>query len=209
VVCVLAGALAVGRVGATPDTAIPLPAEPQIPKRTSRLADFGAIGDGHALNTQAFKDVIEACVEGEGGCVVVPTGVWLTGPIHLRNKVRLHLEKGAEVRFSDRPEHCLPVVLIARGGVRCMNCSPLIYARDCEDIAITGKGTLNGQGQAWWSWINRQPGMSAMRKAVRNGVPVERRVYGRPEDGVCPPFIQSDNWLSLGENVGVDVVRQE
>jgi polygalacturonase len=128
-----------------------------------------------------------------GGRVVVPKGLWFTGPIHLRSHVELHLESGVELRFSSDPADYLPVVFQQRGGIRCYNYSPFIYANECHDIAITGQGVLNGQGAAWWPWKQKQPGMVDLFKANEERRPVEKRVYGTPQDGVRPPFLQTIN----------------
>ena len=82
------------------------------------------------------------------------------------------------------------MVLIQRGGFFCYNYSPPVYARNSENIAITGTGVLNGQGQAWWPWKKRQPGMVQLFQMGKAGVPIEERVFGTEEAGVRPPFIQ-------------------
>ena len=68
--------------------------------------------------------------------------------------------------------------------------SPPIYARDCTNVAVTGPGTLNGQGDAWWGWKKKQPGMTRLFEMGAMGVPVEQRVFGTEADGVRPPFVQ-------------------
>jgi len=82
------------------------------------------------------------------------------------------------------------VVYTQRGGIRCFNYSPLIYARDCVEIAVTGLGTLNGQGDAWWEWKKKQAGMQRLFEMGVKGVPVEQRVFGTEADGVRPMFVQ-------------------
>ncbi|MBN2309632.1 MAG: glycoside hydrolase family 28 protein [Candidatus Hydrogenedentes bacterium] len=168
------------------------PTLPRIPNREVRLAESaGAPSDKDT--TAMFAQAIEELHKGGGGRLVVPAGVWTTGPIHLKSGVELHLEEGAEIRFSTRYEDYLPVVLQQRGGVRCYNYSPLIYARDCEDIAVTGQGILNGQAEAWWPWKNKQPGMQRLLEMGWSRTPVEERVFGREKDGVRPDFIQFIN----------------
>lgn len=168
-----------------------VPAAPRFPARTFDIRKFGATPGGEALNTKAIAAAIEACAKAGGGRVVVPAGVWLTGAIHLRSNVELHVAEGAELRFSRNYSDYLPVVYTQRGGVRCFNYSPLIYARDCTDVAVTGTGTLNGQGDAWWPWKKKQPGMDRLFEMGAKGVPVEQRVFGTEADGVRPPFIQT------------------
>ncbi len=164
-------------------------ARPTIPDRTVSIADCGAVAGGATMNTAAFARAIAACAEQGGGRVVVPAGVWLTGPIHLRSRIELHLEAGAEVRFSTRFEDYLPVVLV-HSTVRLYNYSPLVYARDCTDIAITGPGMLNGQGQVWWPW-KWEPKRAPHRMHQFNveDTPLEQRVLGTVEDGCRPRLI--------------------
>lgn len=161
------------------------PALPEIAARELRLT-----GLSDRINTPVFAQAIEDLHKQGGGRLIVPAGVWPTGPIHLKSGVELHLEEGAELRFSTRYADYLPVVFQQRGGVRCYNYSPPIYACDCEDVAVTGKGMLNGQGQAWWPWKNKQPGMTRLMEMGRARAPVEQRVFGKEEDGVRPDFIQ-------------------
>ncbi|HEY9248449.1 MAG TPA: glycoside hydrolase family 28 protein [Rariglobus sp.] len=169
-----------------------LPSRPDIPPGAKvDIRDHGARPGGEFLNTRSIADAIKACADKGGGRVVVPAGVWLTGPVHFRSRIELHLEEGAELLFSTNPTDYLPVVYQQRGGVRCYNYSPFVYARDCHDIALTGKGVLNGQGQSWWPWVLNQPGMVDLFKANAGRTPVEKRIYGTPEQGVRPPFFQA------------------
>lgn len=169
------------------------PVAPKFGEQSLNVRDHGATGDGRGVNTSAFAQAIRQCAETGGGTIIVPRGVWLTGPIHLRSGVRLHLEAGAEVRFSREFNDYLPPVFIQRGGVRCYNYSPMLYARDCHDIAITGEGTFHGQGEAWWSWKHTQPGMDRLIALAAAGVPPEQRVFGTIEAGVRPPMLQMIN----------------
>ena len=162
---------------------------PQIPDRSVSIADYGAVGDGATVNTLAIARAIAACAEMGGGRVVVPDGVWLTGPIHLRSHIDLRLEAGAEVRFSTRFEDYMPVVQVM-SSVRCYNYSPLVYAHNCTDVAITGAGVLNGQGQVWWPWKwqdKRAP--HRVHKFNVENTPLEERVLGTVEDGMRPNLV--------------------
>ena len=119
---------------------------PQIPVRRMSIVEFGAVGDGHTMNTKAIDDAIRACTNQGGGTVVVPPGVWLTGPIRLDNNIELHLDAGALVlfsaRFADYP-------MFARPGSTSYRCTPLIYGIGLANVAITGSGVFNGNGQHW------------------------------------------------------------
>ncbi len=164
--------------------------EPSFPDSRYTIEQFGAQPDNKEANTKAFRNAIQTCHESGGGTVVVPAGVWQTGPIELRSNVNLHLESGATIAFSDRFEDYLPVVLIQRGGYFCYNYAPPIYAKDCENIAITGAGVIDGQGQVWWPWKQNQPGMVELFEMGKRETPIEERIFGTPEDGVRPPFVQ-------------------
>ncbi len=167
-----------------------LPQEPNIPDRAWPITDHGAVEGGKTLNSQAIAAAIEAAHAAGGGRVVVPAGIWLTGAIHFKDRIELHLEEGAELRFSQDPENYLPVVIMQRGGAWCYTYSPFIYGHECQDVALTGQGTLNGQGESWWPWKKNQPGMVRLRHMVADRTPVDKRVFGTVEDGVRPSFLQ-------------------
>ncbi len=168
---------------------------PVFEDRALLLTDYGAVGDGKSKNTDAFAKAITACHRAGGGKVIVPPGKWLTGAIHLQSHVNLVLEKGAEIHFSQDPEDYLPMVFTRWAGFECYNYSPLIYARDCENIAITGEGKLYGHGQSWWPWSERQSetGRAMYENQVLKGVPPEQRIYGTPEAGLRPQMISPIN----------------
>lgn len=112
------------------------------------VLDFGAVADGETRSTKAIADAIEACSQSGGGRVLIPTGSYLTGPIQLRSHVELHLEADATIVFSRDFEDYSLVVTSWEGeaAVRC--CSPL-WGENLTDLAITGQGTFDGQGEAW------------------------------------------------------------
>ncbi|MEA3212703.1 MAG: hypothetical protein QOE70_5760 [Chthoniobacter sp.] len=167
--------------------AMPQLQRPAIPQHAVSIRDHGGVEGGIEKNTGAFKKAIAACSEQGGGRVIVPAGKWLTGPIHLKSNIELRLEKGAEVIFSDIPEDYLPPVFVRNGGVEIYNYSPLIYARDCENVAITGPGQLNGNAKAWWEWKKLETQESYKMGAA--GVPVEKRIFGTREAAIRPSFI--------------------
>lgn len=161
------------------------------PKRIFKITDYGAVPDDTTYNNSIpINKAIEACSLSGGGVVIIPSGIWRTGAIHLKSNVNLHVSKGAELKFSQRFHDYLPNVLMQRGGIMCYNYSPFIYAYKAKNIAVTGEGLLDGQGTVWWAWKNRQPGMKRLFEMGKNGTPVSDRVFGREEDGVRPPFIQ-------------------
>jgi len=160
---------------------------PVFPKRTVDIREHGAVPGGEVKNTEAFARAIAACADAGGGRVLVPVGKWLTGPIHLKSNIELHLAEGSEIIFSDRFEDYLPVVLVRVGGIELYNYSPLIYARDCENVGITGPGKLNGNARAWWDWKHLET--KEIFQLQPRGVPVEQRIYGTEEAAIRPSFI--------------------
>jgi len=121
---------------------------PRIPDRTCRITDHGASGDGATLNTAAIAAAIAACSSAGGGRVVVPRGVFITGPIELKSRIELQLERGALLLFSPKFEEYPLVRTSYEGGASVKARSP-IWAKGAEDIAITGEGIIDGSGQAW------------------------------------------------------------
>jgi polygalacturonase len=171
--------------------------EPSFPARDFAVTDFGAVPDGRTDATAAFRAAIEACHEQGGGRVVVPPGVFLTGAIHLKSHVNLHVSKGATIRFSRDPASYLPVVLTRWEGVELMGYSPLVYAFEQTDIAVTGEGTLDGQAspEHWWPWKkndhpqSQKPDRERLFRQAEDGVPVAERVYGEGHF-LRPQFVQ-------------------
>jgi polygalacturonase len=121
---------------------------PRIPDRTVSILEHGAVGDGLTMNTDAFARAISFCALGGGGKVVVPAGIYLTGPIRLESKTELHLELGALILFSKKFED-FPVVRDPQEGSSRFRCTPPLSAVDAEDIAVTGPGIVDGSGEAW------------------------------------------------------------
>jgi polygalacturonase len=176
---------------------------PEFQAKEFVITDFGAKGDGVADCSEAFRQAIEQCSTSGGGRVVVPEGEFLTGPICLKSDVDLHLAEGAVIKFHRDPKRYLPPVFTRWEGVECMNYSPLIYAYEQTNIAITGNGTLDGQAsnEYWWpwkgnkddGWIEGMPSQKKGRDSLfamgQRGVPVAERMMG---EGfyLRPSFIQ-------------------
>jgi len=166
--------------------------EPVFPKRVYDIREYGAVPDGNTLCSGAFRRAIEDCHAQGGGTIRVPEGDWLTGPIHMQSNTCLHLERGALIRFSTQFDNYLPVVFTRWEGVECFNYSPLIYAIDCENIAVIGDGILDGQGEAWWHWKQLQhPAAKELYHAQHNGIPVEKRIFGSEKAALRPQFLQT------------------
>ncbi|MEU4226662.1 glycosyl hydrolase family 28 protein [Nonomuraea sp. NPDC026600] len=157
---------------------------PRFPRRRWEVTAFGAVGDGTTDCTAAFKAAIDECHREGGGRVVVPPGRFLAGAVHLLSNVDLHVSEGGVIAFSTDPNAYLPVVRTRWEGTECYNYSPFIYAHGQRNIAVTGKGTLDGQARQgpWESWYANGGPQGADQRALRkmgdDGVPVEQRVFG-------------------------------
>jgi polygalacturonase len=165
---------------------------PQFPNRDYRLPDYGAVPDGQTDCKPALDKAIAECHQAGGGRVVVPDGEWLVrGPIHLKSGVNLHLEQGAIVRFSTEPDDYMPPVLTRFEGNEVMNFSPLIYAFEQDNIAITGSGTFDGQAGSkhWWPWKLQADDYQALRRMGEENVPAHERVFGAGHF-LRPNFVQ-------------------
>src|SRR5699024_1521653 len=176
---------------------------PTFPDRSFPITDFGAEAGGEVKSTEAFARAIQKAHDSGGGKVVVPKGTFLTGAIHLKSNVNLHLEKGATILFSRDPQDYLPVVFTRWEGMELMNYSPFIYAYDQQNIAVTGKGTLDGNASTeyWWPWKGNKedgweegmPNQDADRDSLHHlnaeKVPPRERVFGEGHY-LRPNFVQ-------------------
>jgi polygalacturonase len=168
---------------------------PCFPHRQFPVTRYGARGDGVTDCTAAFARAIAACHRAGGGRVVVPAGAFLTGAVHLKSNVELHVSAGATIRFSPDPTKYLPVVATRFEGTECYNYSPLIYAYGQRNVAVTGPGTIDGQARLgpWESWYANGGPQGADQKLLRamgaDGVPVAQRQFG-PGHYLRPQLIQ-------------------
>lgn len=121
---------------------------PSIPDRSVTLTDFGGVGNGDYLNTDAFAKAIAHLSSQGGGRLDVPQGVWHTGPIALESNIELHLDDNAIIVFSTNKD-LYPLVYTIFEGQNTYRCHSPIYAVDKKNIAITGKGIIDGNGDAW------------------------------------------------------------
>ena len=185
---------------------------PQISGKDYVITDFGAKPDATAAqNQKAIQKAIDKCSKKGGGRVIVPSGkTFLTGAITLKSHVNLHIEEGAVLQFAFEPE-LYPIVETSWEGLECFNLSPCVYAFKATDIAVTGKGTIDGSGSndTWWPWNGKpqfgwKEGMISQKTAARprllkvgeDGIPMynekgqrmPERVFG-PKDGLRPQLV--------------------
>lgn len=187
----------------SPPFEMPSLERPEFNDQSFDITDFGAINmddDEHFKNTDAIHRAIDAASEAGGGKVVIPEGDWLSGPIHLKSDINLHVSENATIYFSTDKEDYLPVVKQRHEGVEAFNYSPMIYAYNLTNVAITGKGTLEAQGDHWWEWYEEHGTPS---RAVATKEPLSLRNFGKGAgmEGMRPNFIifwESDNILVEG-----------
>ncbi|MEP0368016.1 MAG: glycoside hydrolase family 28 protein [Cyclobacteriaceae bacterium] len=161
------------------------------------VTKFGAKRDASAKATDAIRKAINKASEKGGGTVFFPAGEYLTGPIYLKSNITLHLDAGAYVRFTDDFEDYLPFVQSRYEGLMTMSFSPFIYAFEEENIAITGRGTLDGQGTEWWHQAERLGGRDVenykyfddYKKANQDTIN-QYSPYITKKGFLRPPFIQ-------------------
>lgn len=165
---------------------------PTFPDKDYKLFDYGKKSKTKGfLYTELINKVIDKCSQEGGGRVIIPKGTWLTGPITLKNNVNLHLEEGATLLFTDDTSQ-YPVVRTRWEGMDCYNYQPMIYAYEQTNIAITGKGTIDGGAinENWWKMcgkdtygyvdgiVSQRIGRPLLQEWNENGVPVEQRQMG-------------------------------
>ncbi len=178
---------------------------PVFPANDFSVEDFSAVADGQYDSSMAIAAAIKACHAAGGGRVVLAKGVYRSGPIHLLSNVELHIAEGSEISFYTDPERYLPAVFTRWEGMEMYGYSPLIYAYQQENVAVTGGGRLNGNADAdtWWPWKgphserhwNNIPGED--QKLARNklfemaeqNIPVNERVFAEGSY-LRPAFIQ-------------------
>ncbi len=113
------------------------------------FSDFGAVADGRTLDTRALQAAIDACAERGGGTLVLPAGRYLTGTLNFRDNITLHLEAGATLLGSQNPAD-YPITSNRWEGMEQQTFAPLLAGNGLENIAITGRGVIDGQGSFWW-----------------------------------------------------------
>ncbi|GAB4094028.1 YhcH/YjgK/YiaL family protein [Flaviaesturariibacter terrae] len=144
-----------------------LPLQPKFATKTFSVRNYGAVPDGQTLNTAAFAKAIDACAKAGGGKVIVPAGLWLTGPIELRSGVNLVVERGALIQFT--PDHT-QYPLEKLGGSSSIQVRPPIYAFGARNVAITGEGVIDGAGDSWRPIKKDKVTASQWKAATATGV---------------------------------------
>lgn len=155
---------------------------PLFPKNSVNLLDVGGNPDGVTLNTGAFAKAMQELSDKGGGTLVVPKGVWFTGPIVFHSNIHMHLEKGALILFS--PDFDLyPLVETSFEGLDTRRCQSPISGRNLQNIAITGEGSINGSGDAWRPLKKGKVSESHWKSVVSSGGVVRTGDYWFPSEG--------------------------
>lgn len=192
--------------------------DPVFPEQVVDVTDCGAVADDGILDTKAIQDAIDRVSAMGGGMVLIPSGAYDTGAITLKQNVNLHLESEDTVlRFTkDIVAENYPLVLAYYEGAPCYNWSSMIYAYEQDNIAITGRGRLDGQADrdTWWSWYGDErmgqeysrplsSDVGILRRMTDDGVDVKKRIFGEGHF-LRPNFIQvigCDNVLIQGISI--------
>ncbi len=152
---------------------------PTFPNNEVCITDFGGIGDGTHLNTEAFAKALTSLSEQGGGKLIVPAGIWYTGPIVLRSNINLHLEDRAIILFS--PDKDLyPLVETSFEGLDTRRCQSPIWGKDLTNIAITGSGAIDGNGHFWRALRKEKVSESYWKKATSQGGVFKNDDYWMP-----------------------------
>lgn len=182
---------------------------PTFPERDCSIVDFGAKPDGKTLNTQAIQCAIDSMTALGGGTVIIPEGVWMTGPIELKSNVRLYAAVGSLVVFSS--DYTLyPIVETSFEGLDTRRCTSPIWAKGAKNIAITGHGVFNGSGQDWRPLKRSKVTASQWKAKVAAGgvlsddektwYPTEEAKYAHTlcEDQNVPSLVSSEEeWVKI------------
>ncbi|KAF2506692.1 glycoside hydrolase family 28 protein [Flavobacterium zhairuonense] len=177
--------------------------EPIIPKNTVNLKDFGAISGGYVLNTKAFANAIDALSKKGGGKLIIPPGIWLTGPITLKSNIELHAETGALIKFST-DKKLYPIIETSFEGLNTWRCISPIYGKNLENVAFTGNGVWDGSGEVW-----RQVKKSKLTDSQWKNFVASGGVLNEKKDSWYPSETFMKASVGADQNVRLDLKTKE
>jgi len=163
---------------------MPKVSAPEIPDRSVNLKDFGGVGDGITLNTKAFENALKHLSEQGGGHLIVPAGMFLTGPITLLSNIDLHLEKNAIILFDPNPE-LYPIIGTNFEGLDMKRCTSPINALGQKNFSITGEGIIDGSGDSWRELKKNNAPEKLWKRRIQSGTGVlsdDKKVWF-PDEG--------------------------
>lgn len=157
--------------------------KPVFPNNSAKLTEYGGVSDGVTLNTKAFTEAINSLSAKGGGTLVVPSGVWYTGPIVLKSNINLHLERGALILFTTDIE-AYTIVATNFEGRNTRKAQSPISGRNLENIAITGEGAINGSGEVWRPLKRAKVTDGHWKQVVNSGGVLKDASYWVPSESV-------------------------
>ncbi len=163
---------------------------PAIPDNLMYITEFGGVGDGYASNTQAFAKAMESLAAQGGGTLVVPRGTWITGPIHFTSNVNLQVDEGALILFSDNFDE-YPIIQSNWEGWNTLRATSPIMAWNVNNIAITGKGIIDGNGDKWRLVKKGKMTANQWRDLTRTGVTNEAGDLWFPNEGAMKGYYET------------------
>lgn len=177
---------------------------PDIPDYSVSLTDFGGVGDGVTINTKAFADAISSLAENGGGHLIVPEGIWFTGPITLKSGIDLHITPNAVILFSsDRDLY--PIINTVFEGLDTRRCESPVNGENLENISITGGGTIDGSGGDWRAVKKSKLAPGEWNKKVASGgVLNEKKDCWYPDEGFIKGERISDMNVPKGDLTDAD-----
>lgn len=184
---------------------MPLLTKPTFPANQVSIVEFGGVSDGVTLNTEAFFKAMESLSRRGGGTLLVPSGIWYTGPIEFKSNINLHLEKGALILFSSDFD-LYPLVKTAFEGLDTYRCQSPISGRNLTNIAITGEGSINGSGEAWRPLKKSKVTANHWNKVVESGGVVRNGDYWFPSEKSLRGFEISDMNVPKGNPTMEDLI---
>ncbi|POY35843.1 glycoside hydrolase [Solitalea longa] len=181
---------------------LPKVAEPVFRKDTLSIIDFGAVSDGNTLNTKSINDAILQANKRGGGVVLIPRGIWLTGPVELKSNVNLHIASGALLLFTKDFDQYKMVETNWEGLTAVRNQSP-ISGVDLENIAITGKGVVDGNGDAWRMVKKDKLSEGQWQKLIASGgiVNEEKRTWYPSESSLKGASLKNGGVIAAGKTL--------
>ena len=169
---------------------------PVFPSNQISVKDFGGVPDGATLNTEAFVKAMEALSKKGGGTLIVPSGIWYTGPIVFKSNINLHLEKGALILFTSN-KNAYPLIHTSFEGLETRRAQSPISGRNLENIAITGQGSINGSGEAWRPLKREKVTQGHWQEVVNSGGVLKNESYWFPSEGALKGEMMSDQNLNV------------
>lgn len=176
---------------------------PVFPDNEVNLKDFGAKGDGSTLCTEAFSKAINALSQKGGGKLTVPQGVWFTGPITLKSNINLHLEKGAVILFSPDPD-LYSLINTSFEGLDTRRCQSPISGQNLVNVAITGDGVIDGNGEYWRPVKKSKVTESQWKTFTSRGGVVKDGNMWFPSEGALKGYENADMNVPTGVNTEED-----